>query len=63
MLPINIDMKQFMSKAMKENDRLEKEEKQNRTSCSQQSLVNQLVSAGMPNNPNAGTIQQSPAKQ
>ena len=56
-------MKQFMSKAMKENDRLEKEEKHNRTSCSQQSLANQLVSAGMPNNPNAGTIQQSPARQ
>ena len=58
MLPINIDMKKFMSKAEKENDRLEQEEKKNRTSCSQQSLANQLVSSGMPNNPNAGQIQQ-----
>lgn len=63
MLPINIDMKKFMSKAMKENDRLEKEEKNNRTSCSQQSLANQLVSSGMPNNPNAGIIQQMPVAQ
>ena len=63
MLPITIDMKKFMSKAKKENDRLEQEEKKNRTSCSQQSLANQLVSSGMPNNPNAGQIQQAPARQ
>lgn len=63
MLPITIDMKKFMSKAEKENDRLEQEEKKNRTSCSQQSLANQLVSSGMPNNPNAGQIQQAPARQ
>lgn len=63
MLPITIDMKKFMSKAEKENDRLEQEEKKNRTSCSQQSLANQLVSSGMPNNPDAGQIQQAPARQ
>lgn len=63
MLPINIDMKQFMSKAEAENERLEKEQKQKKTSCSQQSLANQLVSSGMPNNPNAGQIQQAPARQ
>lgn len=63
MLPITIDMKKFMSKAEKENDRLEQEEKKNRTSCSQQSLANQLVSSGMPNDPNAGQIQQAPARQ
>lgn len=63
MLPIDIDMKKFMSKAEKENDRLEQEEKNNRVSCSQQSLANQLVSSGLPNNPNAGQIQQAPARQ
>lgn len=63
MLPININMKDFMLAVKKEAERLEKQDKKKKTSCSQQSLANQLVVGSMPNNPNAQPMQQAPAKQ
>lgn len=52
-----------MNNFKKEKENLEKQNKDMKTATSQQSLANQLVLSSMPSNPNAGVIQQNPAKQ
>lgn len=63
MLPININMQDFMLAGKKEAEKIEKQEKKKKVSCSQQALANQLVIGSMPNNPNAQPMQQAPAQQ
>lgn len=62
MLPFNVDTNKFKS-SFKMAEQQKKENKKKQTSCSQQSLVNQLVVGSMPTNPNGGTIQQQPTRQ
>lgn len=62
MLPFNIDANKFKS-SYRTEEQQKKENKKKQTSCSQQSLANQLVVGSMPTNPNGGTIQQQPTRQ
>ena len=62
MLPFNVDTNKFKS-SYKMAEQQKKENKKKQTSCSQQSLANQLVVGSMPTNPNGGTIQQQPTRQ
>lgn len=47
MIP-NFNMQEFLSAAKKEAERLEKNDKQKKTSCSQQSLANSMVGQSLP---------------
>lgn len=58
MLPIDIDMNKFMTFAKKASDNLEKENKKNQISCSQQALANVLVAQSMASNPNVQPMEQ-----
>ena len=62
MLPFNVDTNKFKSSS-KMAEQQKKENKKKQTSCSQQSLANQLVVGSMPTNPNGGTIQHQPTRQ
>lgn len=62
MLPFNIDANKFKS-SYRTEEQQKKDNKKKQTSCSQQSLANQLVVGSMPTNPNGGTIQQQPTRQ
>lgn len=63
MLPININIKDFMTAGKKEAEKLEKEQKKKRTSASMQSLTNQLLMGSVPQNPNSAPIQQGTMEQ
>lgn len=63
MLPININMEDFMTAGKEEAEKVERENKQKKTSCSQQALANRLVVGSLPTNPNSEQLQQVPAKQ
>lgn len=63
MLPIKLNIQDFMLAGKKAAEKLEKEDKKKKVSCSQQALANQLVTSSMPMNPNAQPIQQVPAQQ
>lgn len=58
MLPINLDMDKFMTAAKRASDNLEKENKKNQISCSQQALANILVAQSMAFNPNVQPMEQ-----
>ena len=62
MLPFNVDTNKFKSSS-KMAEQKKKENKKKQTSCSQQSLGNQVVVGAMPTHPNGGTIQQQPTRQ
>lgn len=63
MLPINLDLRDYLAKASEEGLKQKAENTAMRTACSQQSLANDLVARSIPSNPNAGQIVQAPASK
>lgn len=56
-------MDKFMTAAKKASDNLEKENKKNQISCSQQALANILVAQSMASNPNVQPMEQKTVRQ
>lgn len=60
MIP-NFNIQEFLAAGKRKAEEYEQQDKQKKTSCSQQALANQMVGQSMPRNPNVAPIQQQPA--